>query len=64
LVSVPTIWAARGGFEEEDKGSVAVGKLGDFAVLSDDPCSLPREALFDLQVDATIVGGEVVFERI
>ncbi|HJS74726.1 MAG TPA: amidohydrolase family protein, partial [Vicinamibacteria bacterium] len=32
-----TIWAAAGGFEEQDKGSIAAGKLGDFAVLSDDP---------------------------
>ena len=58
-----TIWAARAGFEEQDKGSIAVGKLGDFAVLSADPTVLPGEELFDLSVDATIVGGEVVFER-
>jgi predicted amidohydrolase YtcJ len=58
-----TIWPARGGFEEKDKGSIAVGKLGDFAVLSDDPRALPGGALFDVQVDATIIGGDVVFER-
>ncbi len=58
-----TIWAARSGFEEQDKGSIAVGKLGDFAVLSTDPTSLRGEELFDVSVDATIVGGEVVFER-
>ena len=58
-----TIWAARAGFEEQDKGSIAVGKLGDFAVLSADPTALRGEELFDVSVDATIVGGEVVFER-
>ena len=58
-----TLWAARGGLEEADKGSIAVGKLGDFAVLSDDPRSLAGEDLFGLQVEATILGGEVVFER-
>ena len=29
-----TIWAARSGFEDHDRGSVAVGKFGDLAVLS------------------------------
>ncbi len=58
-----TIWAARGGLEEQDKGSIAPGKLGDFAVLSADPRGRPAEDLFDLQVDATILGGDVVYER-
>ena len=56
-----TIWAARGGFEEQDKGSIAVGKLGDFAVLSADPRGRPGSELFDIKVQATILGGEVVF---
>ena len=36
-----TLWAARGNQEERDKGSIAVGKLGDFVVLSRDPRALP-----------------------
>lgn len=58
-----TIWAARAGFEERHKGTIATGKLGDFAVLSGDPRRLPSGALFDLEVDATIIGGRVVYER-
>jgi predicted amidohydrolase YtcJ len=58
-----TIWAARGAFEEDDKGSIAVGKFGDFAVLSQDPYELDTEELFELPVDATILGGSVVYER-
>ena len=58
-----TLWAAHGGFEEQDKGSIAAGKLGDFAVLSEDPRGRPGRELFDLKVDATILGGEVVYER-
>ena len=58
-----TIWAAKGAFEERDKGSIAVGKLGDFAVLADDPRTLSPNQLFDLKVDATILGGEVVYQR-
>ncbi len=58
-----TLWAAAGGFEDQDKGSVAVGKLGDFAVLSDDPRRREGAELFDVEVDATILGGDIVFER-
>ncbi|HUG14704.1 MAG TPA: amidohydrolase [Thermomicrobiales bacterium] len=58
-----TIWPARGAFEEHDKGSITVGKLGDFAVLSADPREVEPDALFDLRVEVTIIGGEVVWER-
>jgi predicted amidohydrolase YtcJ len=58
-----TIWAARGSLEEQDKGSITPGKLGDFAVLSADPRGRPAEELFDLRVDATILGGDLVYER-
>lgn len=56
-----TILAARAGFEEGEKGSIASGKLGDFAVLSDDPRRLEGEELYSVRVDATIQGGELVF---
>ena len=58
-----TIWAARSGFEDHDRGSVAVGKFGDLAVLSADHEGMSGGELYDLRVDATILGGEVVFER-
>jgi predicted amidohydrolase YtcJ len=58
-----TAWAAESLFEEDDKGSITPGKLGDFAVLSFDPRGRPSGEWFDLKVDATILGGEPVFER-
>ena len=58
-----TIWAARAGFEEQEKGSIAVGKFGDLAVLSADPTRLQGAEMFDVGVDATILGGEIVYER-
>ena len=58
-----TVWPAYGTFEERDKGSLAPGKLGDFAVLSADPRAVEPDALFDLRVEATILGGEIVYER-
>jgi len=58
-----TLWAARSMFEEQDKGSVEVGKFGDFAVLSADPQQRSGDGLFDIAVEATVLGGEVAFER-
>jgi predicted amidohydrolase YtcJ len=49
------------GYEHQYKGSIAVGKLGDFAVLSGDPRDMAPTKLFDLKVQATILGGEVVY---
>ena len=38
-------------------GSIEVGKHADFAVLADDPSSVPPEALKDVRVVGTTVGG-------
>jgi len=58
-----TIGNARCGYEDADKGSISVGKLGDFAVLSGDPVAMAPKNLFDLKLDATILGGDIVFQR-
>jgi predicted amidohydrolase YtcJ len=38
-------------------GSIEVGKRADFAVLAEDPTSLPPEALKDVRVVGTVLGG-------
>jgi predicted amidohydrolase YtcJ len=58
-----TLSNARIGYEDADKGSIEAGKLGDFAVLSRDPLAGSPAQLFETKVDATILGGAVVFER-
>jgi predicted amidohydrolase YtcJ len=50
-------------FAEEDKGSIAVGKLADMAVLSQDPFSVPVPDLPKTRSVLTIVGGKVVYEE-
>ncbi len=57
-----TIWPALGTFEEHDKGTITPGKLGDFTVISADPRTVEPDALFDLRAEATIIGGDVVWE--
>jgi predicted amidohydrolase YtcJ len=58
-LSTYTIWTARALREDAVKGSIAPGKLGDFAVLSADPRRLKGRDLFNVGVQATILGGRV-----
>ena len=47
--------------EEDRKGSLAVGKLADLAVLSADYFSVPEEEIKGIESVLTIVGGKVVY---
>jgi hypothetical protein len=51
-------------FCDDDRGILSPGRLGDLAVLTRDvlACEDPAEIL-DTQVDLTVVGGTVVWER-
>ena len=40
-------------------GSIEAGKFADFAVLDADPYEVPPEALKDVPVHATVLGGRV-----
>lgn len=57
-----TIWPAWQHFEENDKGSIEVGKLGDFVILSDDPTAVDPETLAELKVLVTVKEGKVVYD--
>jgi predicted amidohydrolase YtcJ len=56
-----TLDNARLAFEEADKGSIEVGKLGDLVVLASDPRDVPPTSIADIPVAMTIVGGEIVY---
>jgi predicted amidohydrolase YtcJ len=58
-----TLNAARAAFEETVKGSVTPGKLADLVVLNADPTRLTAEEFKSLQVEMTIIGGEVVWQK-
>jgi predicted amidohydrolase YtcJ len=58
-----TIWPAYQHFEETEKGSIEVGKLADFVILSADPTAVDPETLDQLKVTETIKEGESVFLR-
>ena len=58
-----TIWPAYAAFEEKEKGSVEVGKLADFTVLSQDIMKIPEAEILKTRVEMTIIGGEIVYQR-
>ena len=58
-----TLWPAWQHFEEDRKGSITPGKLADFVVLSDNPMTVPEDALADLVVLETIKEDQTVYTR-
>ena len=59
-----TLSAAYAAFEEKDKGSIEVGKLGDLTVLSADIMKIPEPEILKTRCEMTVIGGEVVFRAI
>ncbi len=59
-----TLGAAYAGGEESRKGSLEVGKLADLVVLGADPFAIPAGELPQTPVEATLIGGRVVYGRL
>ena len=57
-----TLNTAYAAFEEDIKGSLEVGKLADFVVLSDNLVTMDPDDIKDVTVQLTVVGGRVVYE--
>jgi predicted amidohydrolase YtcJ len=53
--------ASRYSFAENKTGSIEPGKLADLAILSHDPLTVSDDALKDITVHRTIVGGKTVY---
>lgn len=56
-----TLDAAYAAFEENEKGSLAPGKLADFIVIDRDIMTCPPREIADARVLMTIIGGETVY---
>lgn len=50
-------------FQEDAKGSIEEGKLADLVVLGGDPLTDDPESIREMPVEATIVGGRVLYAR-
>ncbi|MEZ5043921.1 MAG: amidohydrolase [Saprospiraceae bacterium] len=58
-----TLWNAYAAFEENDKGSLEVGKLADIVVLSKDLSSCSNEEMLETEVIMTMVGGKIKYAK-
>jgi predicted amidohydrolase YtcJ len=56
-----TIWAAYQKFEDDTKGSLSVGKLADFAILSRDPTTGDPRTIDTIKVTETVKEGRTIF---
>ncbi len=57
-----TMGGALASGDEHNRGSLSLGKWADMAVLSGDPLATAPDALLDLHVEQTYVGGRLVYE--
>ncbi|MDW7650543.1 MAG: amidohydrolase [Bacillota bacterium] len=58
-----TLDGAKALFREKELGSITPGKLADMVVLAEDPCAITARTLKSMNVDMTIVGGKIVYDR-
>jgi predicted amidohydrolase YtcJ len=55
-----TIWAAKANFEEQEKGSLELGKFADFIILNHNMMEVAPSEILKTKVLSTFVGGEKV----
>jgi predicted amidohydrolase YtcJ len=55
-----TIWAAYSNFEENEKGSIEVGKMADFVILSADIMEVPENSIPTMSAEQVFIDGKKV----
>jgi len=61
-LKVNTINGAYNSHEEAIKGSITAGKLADFVVLADDPHTVDKGKIKDIEIVRTVAGGATVYQ--
>jgi len=62
-IKAMTIWPAYQHFEENHKGSLAIGKLADLVILDKNPIEVEPENIKDIMVLETIKAGRKIYTR-
>ena len=58
-----TLDGAYATFQESQKGSIKFGKLADLVVLSDNPLTVPVDEIAEIEVEMTMINGEIVYTK-
>ncbi len=58
-----TIWAAKAAFQENELGSLEVGKSADFIILNQDLMTIPETEILNTKVLETYSNGKAVFRK-
>lgn len=62
-IKIHSVNGAYASFEEDVKGTLEEGKLADLAILSENPLTVEPEQLKNIEVEMTIIGGEIVYTK-
>lgn len=62
-VKAYTVNNAFAGFQEDELGSIEVGKLADLVILSEDIFEIDAENIINTKVTLTMVGGDVMYSE-
>ena len=60
-VEAYTLGSAFAEFQEKEKGSITPGKLADMVILTGNIFDIKPEAIRNVKVETTIVGGKIVY---
>jgi len=55
-----TLWAAFAAFEEDQRGTIEVGKLADLTILNADIMTIPEAQIPKTRTVMTVINGEIV----
>jgi len=58
-----TLWGAYANFEENQKGSIEVGKVADFVILDRDILSVSENRIPKARIVATLLNGNIVYSN-
>ena len=58
-----TLWPAIASFQEQDLGTIEIGKQADFSVFDADIMTIPASDIPKVKAVMTIVGGNIVYEN-
>ena len=62
-IELYTLGSAYAEFMETRKGRIKQGYLADIVIFDRDLLTIPAEEIMQAQVDYTVVGGKVVYEK-